>query len=153
MPRIVYPYWQERLPGEYFIQYFLYKIGEKENDMQIPLQITFRHLEPSDAIEADIRDKAQKLERFANDITSCRVVVEAPHKHHHKGRIYTVSIDITVPGDEIVASRHPDKQHAHEDAYVAIRDAFNAAQRQLEDYVRERRGKVKSHETPPMVKL
>lgn len=117
--------------------------------MQIPLQITFRHLEHSDAIEADIRDRAQKLERFANDITGCRVVVEAPHKHHHKGRIYTVSIDVTVPGAEIVASRHPDKHHAHEDAYVAIRDAFDAVQRQLEDYVRERCGKVKSHASLP----
>jgi len=117
--------------------------------MQVPLQITFRHLDPSDAIEADIRERAQKLELFSDDITSCRVVVEAPHQHHHKGRIYTVTVDITVPGGEIVASRHPDKHHAHEDAYVAIRDAFNAAKRQLEDYVRQRRGKVKLHESPP----
>lgn len=117
--------------------------------MQIPLQITFRHLDPSDAIEADIRDKVQKLEQFAHDITGCKVTIEAPHKHHHKGRIYTVTVDITLPGGEIVASRHPDQHHAHEDAYVAIRDAFNAAKRQLEDYVRQRRGKVKLHESPP----
>ena len=109
--------------------------------MQIPLQITFRHLDPSDAIEADIRDKVQKLEQFAHDITGCKVTIEAPHKHHHKGRIYTVTVDITLPGGEIVASRHPDQHHAHEDAYVAIR--------QLEDYVRQRRGKVKLHESPP----
>lgn len=117
--------------------------------MQIPLQITFRHLDHSDAIETAIKEKAQKLELFASDITSCRVVVEAPHQHHHKGRIYTVTVDITLPGEEIVASRHPDKHHAHEDVYVAIRDAFNAAQRQLENYERERRGKVKHHEAPP----
>ena len=121
--------------------------------MQIPLQITFRHLDHSDAIEADIRDKAQKLELFADNITSCRVVVEAPHQHHHKGRIYSVAVDITVPGGEIVASRHPDKRHAHEDVYVAIRDAFNAANRQLEDYVRKRRGKVKRHAQPPHGKI
>jgi len=117
--------------------------------MQIPLQITFRHLDHSDAIETAIKEKAQKLELFADDITSCRVVVEAPHQHHHKGRIYTVTVGMTLPGEEIVASRHPDKHHAHEDVYVAIRDAFNSAKRQLEDYVRKRRGKIKHHETPP----
>jgi len=121
--------------------------------MQVPLQITFRHLDPSDAIEADIRDKAGKLEQFADDITSCRVVVEAPHKHQHKGRIYTVKIDIRLPGEEIIASHHSDQHHAHEDVYVAIRDAFNAAKRQLEDYVRERRGKVKQHLTLPHGKI
>lgn len=121
--------------------------------MQIPLQITFRHLDPSAAIEADIRDKAGKLEQFADDIISCRVVVEAPHKHHYKGRIYTVNVDITLPGEEIVASHHSDEHHAHEDVYVAIRDAFNVAKRQLEDYVRQRRGKVKLHVSPPHGKI
>lgn len=117
--------------------------------MKIPLQITFRNLEPSDAIEAKIRAKSEKLERFAEDIMSCRVIVEAPHKHHHKGVTYAVKIDITLPGTEIIADRHPDQHHAHEDVYVAIRDAFDAAYRQLEDYVRERRHKVKHHETAP----
>ena len=110
--------------------------------MQIPLQITFRDMEPSEAVEINVREKAQKLERFAEHITSCRVTIEAPHKHHHKGQLYAINIDITLPGEEIVANRNPDKNHAHEDIYVAIRDAFKAAQRQLEDYVRIRRGKV-----------
>ena len=117
--------------------------------MQIPLQITYRHMDPSEAIDAVIREKAEKLERFAGDITSCRVIVEAPHKHHHKGRIYVVKIDVTVPGEELVASRNPDKDHAHEDVYVALRDAFDAMRRQLEDYVRRRRNKVKRHEPEP----
>lgn len=117
--------------------------------MQIPLQITFRGMEPSDAVEANIREKAEKLEKFAEHITSCRVIVEAPHKHHLKGRLFSVMIDITLPGEEIVTSRHPDKRRAHEDVYVAIRDAFQAARRQLEDYVRQRRAEVKTHEAPP----
>jgi len=117
--------------------------------MQIPLQITFRDMEPSDAVEAKLREKADNLERFAEHITSCRVIVEAPHKHHHKGNIYGVKIDITLPGDEIIVNRHPEQNHAHEDVYVAIRDAFDAARRQLEDYVRIRRNKVKVHETEP----
>lgn len=114
--------------------------------MQIPLQITFRNMEHSDAVEAKIREKAAKLEKFAEHMTSCRVIIDAPHQHHHQGKLFNVKIDITLPGKEIIADRHPDQHHAHEDAYVAIRDAFDAARRQLEDYLRERRREVKHHE-------
>ena len=113
--------------------------------MQIPLQITFRHMETSEALEAKIREKVSSLERFADHITGCRVTVEAPHQHHHKGQLFNVKVDITLPGTEIVADRHPDKHHAHEDVYVALRDAFKATRRQLEDYVRKQRGDVKTH--------
>jgi len=77
--------------------------------MQLPLQITWRNLEASDAVESTVRGKAQKLERFAEHITSCRVIIEAPQKHHHQGNIYHVKIDITLPGTEILASKHSDK--------------------------------------------
>ncbi len=109
--------------------------------MQTPLQITVRNIEHSDALETRIRDKAQKLEEFCKHIMSCRVVVEAPHKHHHQGKQFNVRIDIGVPGNEIVVNH----DH-HEDVYVALRDAFNAAKRQLEDYARKIRGDVKTHE-------
>ncbi len=75
----------------------------------------------------------------------CRVVVQAPHKHHHQGNLFHVRIDLTVPDEELVVSRERHDQQSHEDAYVVIRDAFNALQRQLEDYVRRRRGEVKIH--------
>lgn len=117
--------------------------------MQLPLQITFRNMDPSEAVEARIRERAEKLDRFASHIMSCRVIVEAPHKHHHKGTLYQVLIDITVPGKELVVSRAPHDNHAHEDVYVAVRDAFDAARRQLEDYTRVIRGKTKQHEMPP----
>lgn len=116
--------------------------------MQLPLQITFRDIPPSEAIEAAIREKAQKLERYFDRITSMRVTVEAPHKHHHKGKLYEISIDITVPGHEIVVSKDNHDKHQHEDIYVSIRDAFAAAQRQLDSYVGKMRGEVKSHEVP-----
>lgn len=116
--------------------------------MQIPLQITFRHMEPSEALEAKIREKVEKLEHFAENITSCQVIVEAPHKHHHQGQLFSVKIELTLPGEEVIVSRHPGENHAHEDAYVALRDAFKATRRQLEDYVRLRRNKVKHHEPP-----
>jgi ribosomal subunit interface protein len=115
--------------------------------MQIPLQITFRGISHSDAVEAKIREKANKLDKFHPHIISCRVAVEAEHQHHHQGNQYHIGIDITTPNKELVISKeHYDKQ-AHEDIYVAIRDAFNAATRQLEDYARVQRGDVKTHGT------
>ncbi len=117
--------------------------------MKLPLQISFRNLEPSEAIEAAIRKRAAKFDRFYGDIMSCRVTVEAPHRHRHKGKLYSVSIDVTVPEEELVVSRSPDKNQSHEDVYVAIRDAFNAMTRRIEDYIRVRRGKTKTHEVPP----
>jgi ribosomal subunit interface protein len=108
--------------------------------MQIPLQITIRGIEPSDALETHIRDKANKLEEFFDRIMSCRVVVEVPHKHHHQGKQFNVRIDISVPGSEIVVNH----DHA-EDVYVALRDAFDATKRQLEDYARKLHGNVKVH--------
>jgi len=115
--------------------------------MKLPLQITFRNIDASEAMETNIRTKAEKLDHFYDQIMSCRVIVEAHHKHH-KGNIYHVRIDLTVPDGELVVSRDPGKDHSHEDVYVAIRDSFNAAYRQLEDYSRRRQQHVKTHETP-----
>lgn len=116
--------------------------------MQIPLRISFHGMQPSPAIEAQIRAKAAKLERFHQRITGCHVAVESPHRHSRKGEVYRVRVDLTLPGGEIVANRSPGQDHSHEDLYVAIRDAFNAASRQLEDYVRKQRGDVKTHTGP-----
>ena len=117
--------------------------------MQQPLQITFRGIPQSDSIKAAIEEKAKKLDQFYEKIMACRVMVEAPHSHHQHGRLYHIRIDITVPGGELVANRSPDKHQAHEDIYVAIRDAFDAAKRQLQSYNRRQKGKVKFHESPP----
>lgn len=114
--------------------------------MQIPLQITWRNVPKSDALQADIESKAEKLDEFYDHIMSCRVVVEKSHGRHKKGNLYRIRLDITVPDKEIVVSRDPTDDHAHEDMYVSIRDAFDAARRQLQDYVRVRRGHVKQHD-------
>ena len=116
--------------------------------MQIPLQISFRGMEPSPAVELKVRERVAKLERFSDRITSCRVVVESPHRRHHQGKLFHVRVDLTVPGNELAVSREPAQHHEHEDVYVAIRDAFDAAQRQLEDHARRHRGAVKAHEEP-----
>ena len=114
--------------------------------MQTPLSVTFHNMERSDAVEARIREKVDKLETFHDRITSCHVVVEAPHRRHHKGKRYKVEIVLEVPGGEIAVSRAPGKNFAHEDIYVAIRDSFAAAQRQLQDHAQRQRGEVKTHE-------
>jgi ribosome-associated translation inhibitor RaiA/cold shock CspA family protein len=111
-------------------------------DMQLPLQVAFRDMDRSEAVEADIRRHADKLETLCDRIMSCRVTVEAPARHKHQGKLYAVHIDLKVPGDEITSTRH----HEHEDVHVAVRDAFDAVKRRLEDYVRRTRGQVKQHE-------
>ena len=116
--------------------------------MQQTLQISFHGVERSDAIERRIREKAEELELFHDHIISCRVTVEAAHKSRHHGNLYSVHVHVHVPGKEIVAGRDRNLHHAHEDVYVAMRDAFAAAARQLEDHVRQQRGKVKRHEAP-----
>jgi len=113
--------------------------------MPVPLEISFRNMDPSAAVEARIREKAIKLERFFDRIVGYEVTVEAPHRHHHKGKLYNVRIDITLPGSDVHVGHAGPLDHAHEDVYVAIRDAFDAAIRQLEDHVRRMRGDVKSH--------
>jgi ribosome-associated translation inhibitor RaiA len=114
--------------------------------MEQPLQLQFRNLDHSPAIEAAVRKHVDKLKSFNGDIISCRVAIESPHKHQYKGKLYHIVVDVRVPGKEIVVSRAPDDQQAHEDVYVAIRDAFDAARRQVQDYVRIRRGKIKAHD-------
>ncbi len=108
--------------------------------MQIPLQISLHGVERSDALYNAIHDKVTKLERYSDRIMSCRVVLEHDARHKHKGGPFTVRIDMKVPGREIAVTR----EHGA-DVQIALRDAFDAARRQLEDQVRAQRGDVKHH--------
>jgi ribosomal subunit interface protein len=112
--------------------------------MQTPLQITFREIQPSDALDARIREKAEKLEAFYPGIISCRVVVEERDRHRNQGKEFCVRLDIRIPQHEIAVNR----DH-NEDVYVALRDAFNAATRKIEELGRVQRGKVKAHTRGP----
>ncbi|MGA7954166.1 MAG: HPF/RaiA family ribosome-associated protein [Gloeobacterales cyanobacterium] len=117
--------------------------------MQLPLQVTFRNIPSSEAVEAKIHEKVEKLEKFYDRLIGCRVALEAPHRHH-QGNLYHIRIDLTVPGGELVINRTPPEHQAHEDIYVAIRDAFKAAKRKLQDYARLQRQDVKVHEVPQL---
>ena len=133
----------------------------------IPTQINFRGLAHSETIEADIHERIAWLEQFYGGIVRCRVLVEIPHRHRHDGRHFQVRIDITVPGGApIVVSHEPslhgplkdvaEAEHSkdteieavHRYAHVAIHEAFDVARRQLQDFAREQRGVVKTHEVP-----
>lgn len=121
--------------------------------MDIPLQISFKNIDASEAVETRIREKVEKLEQLFGHIVSCRVVVESINKQHHQGNLFNVRVDLAVPGHEIAITGVGPKNHAHEDIYVAIRDAFNATARRLEDAARKLRGDTKQHESPVLGKV
>jgi ribosomal subunit interface protein len=108
--------------------------------MQIPLQVSFHGVGHSDALYNSIRERAEKLERYYAHIVSCRVALELGDRHKRKGKQYAARIDIKVPGGEIAVTHEHD-----EDVQIALRDAFDAARRRLEDYARTQRGDVKRH--------
>ncbi|WP_309730705.1 HPF/RaiA family ribosome-associated protein [Chamaesiphon sp. OTE_75_metabat_556] len=113
--------------------------------MRSNLQIIWQHLSPSDKIETKIRKHIAKLEKFADRLSDCRVVIAVPHRHHHQGNICHVQINLTVPGSELVINRQPPDQQTHENLHIAIRDAFESAERQLKDYTQQRRSEIKTH--------
>jgi cold shock CspA family protein len=115
--------------------------------MQVPLDISFQHSEPSEEIRSEIERQAKHLEKFHDRITSCNVTVIAPKSRHQKGDLFKIDIRIAMPShkDIIVTKTHGDAPE-HEHFAVAIKDAFSAAQRQIEDAVRKMRGEIKPHE-------
>lgn len=127
---------------------FFYEFYERRNFMQTPLQITVHDMTLSETIETEIREKAAKLERYYKSVIGCHVVVGAPvrsaHASHSQAGRYHMNIDLTVPSAELVVTRQE-----NEELLVAIRDAFLAARRQLQEYARRQRGEVKTPETPP----
>ena len=112
--------------------------------MQFALHVTPKDLHLPKAIEQHIQDKAAKLAAVYHRIQKCRVVLEGPVHHHKKGGPYKARIDLSVPGAELVVNRHEAA-----DLRIAIRDAFEAARRRLEDYVQCQRGEVKTHHLIP----
>jgi ribosomal subunit interface protein len=109
--------------------------------MQVPLEIAARSVELSPADEAAIRDRVTKLESIYGRLMSCRVAVEMPHRNRRTGASYSVRIDLTVPGSELVVDRKNG-----DTLLSAIQSAFNAAERQLRRYAQRQRGEVKQHE-------
>ena len=110
--------------------------------MELPIQVTFHGMAPSPALETAIRERVAKFDRHHPHVISCRAVVEEAGRHKSQGRMFEVRLDVKVKGAEIAVSR----EHS-EDPFVALRDAADAAKRQLEDHARRQRGEVKLRRT------
>ena len=127
-------------------------------------QITFRGIPHSRRLEAAVLERVSWLEQFYEEIVSCRVMIEAPARHHHDGRHFHVTIELTVPrGKSIVISHEPslhgllkdagaethskqnDIEAFHRFRHTAVHDAFDVARRRLQDLARRQRGAVKRH--------
>jgi ribosome-associated translation inhibitor RaiA len=113
--------------------------------MQVPVTVTFRSMDSSPAVETAIDRWVSRLAAAFDRIESCDVVIDLPHRHGRQGNVFHIRIEIAVPQRVITVSEGPDHDHAHEDVYVALADAFRAARRQLQDYARIQRGDVKLH--------
>lgn len=117
----------------------------KAPHMNTPLEITFKGLDRSEAIEAKIMEKTAKLEKVFDRMTHCRVVVAAPNKHHHKGKSYEIKIDIGIPDHApLILSHESAVGDAQEDLQIALRDAFDAAKRRLDDIAERMKGSAKA---------
>jgi hypothetical protein len=135
--------------------------------MATPLTITFPKSKPSPWLEAEIRDRVDRLSGICADILSCRVVVDIPHKHHQRGNRFCLRIEVSVPGEDLAITRDAnlhaavkdmdetqwakrfDVEGTRRDIRIVVGDAFDAARRRLRDYVQLRRGDVKRHAAPP----
>lgn len=116
--------------------------------MDQPLEIAFHNLQPSPSVEAELRQRVDKLERRFGRLIGCRVSVEKLHNQHRTGNLFEVHVSLAVPGQELVVSRQPHKakeRYANPDIRTSIRDAFDAAERQLEAF----KGKVRSDTSAP----
>jgi len=131
-------------------------VTQATSSPSVPIQLGFRNMEPSPAVAARIEAEVQKLRRYCPDIVGCRVIVESLHQHHRRGQHFQIHIELWVPGSEIAvchepparqvlnnagaksASKRTEVDAPHKDAYVAIRDAFAAARRRLQDRVGRR---------------
>lgn len=114
--------------------------------METPLELSFKNLQPSDFVEGLVRERVARLERLHDRITSCHVYIEAPHRRRRKGNRYEVRLEVRVPGTELAVASKPGDINAHEDINVAVRDAFNAMERQLKRRKQRMGGDVKVHE-------
>jgi ribosome-associated translation inhibitor RaiA len=107
--------------------------------MSFPTTVQFCGIEASQALRSMIDERAQRLGRFASDIHSCRVVMTADRHPHHHGDVYRITIQLAVRDGEIVVGDSHAHDPCHQDPYVAVADAFDAARRRVEDHVRRRR--------------
>ncbi|EWY42701.1 30S ribosomal protein S30 [Skermanella stibiiresistens SB22] len=119
--------------------------------MEVPLEIAFHNLDSSASLEARVRERVAKLEKLFPRLIACRVVIEAPHKQHQKGNIGRVRIEMSVPGNDLVVSKEPNRareKFADPDILAVMKDAFDTAERMLKDHKGKISNDTKTHDTP-----
>lgn len=104
-----------------------------------PIEIQFHNLDHSPAVEERVREKAEKLGQFFDGILYCHVWIEMPHKQHEKGNLYNVKVQVEIPNHMIHVAREK-----RDDLNGSIRDAFDAARRQLTEQKEKMRGDTKT---------
>lgn len=107
--------------------------------MSNEIQVVFHNIDQSAALVDNVNKRIEKLQRYGKDIIGGRVVLDSPHNNHHKGKVFSVTVELHTSGKEIVVKQGQHDKHEHEDIYVAVRDAFNAAERQLKSVDKKHR--------------
>jgi len=102
-------------------------------------KVLFRGIDHSQAVADAVQKRLDKLERFSDEIQSLRVILESPHNHHHKGKVFHVGVEAVIPNHDIQVNHDQHDKHEHEDIYIAIRDAFNALERQIKSVYEKKR--------------
>lgn len=119
--------------------------------MQTPVRIEFRGIEKTKEVRDAVAAHVKELESRFGRITSCRVIVTAPSKHHRSGGLYEVHIRLTLPGGrQVNIGRTPQADERHAKLEFALADAFHRARRRLQDQVRRMQGQTKTHEGEPI---
>jgi hypothetical protein len=131
--------------------------------MSTPISITFPRSRPTPWLASAIETRVNRLSAICDDVQSCRVVVDIPHRHHRRGNRFRVRIELAVPGEDVAITRDAnihgairasdetawrkqyDVEAMHRDIRLVLTDAFAAARRRLRDYVQLRRREVKRH--------
>jgi len=113
----------------------------------VPLTVKFRNTRRLEEIEQVLARKVQSLTRLYPRIKGVEVVIEVPHRHHHKGRLFRIRVAVALPGKGIVVSRQSSADRGHEQLHAAVADACATARRELQDFA------TQAHRRHPVVPL
>jgi ribosomal subunit interface protein len=115
-------------------------------EMRVPLELSFRNVPKTERIEQMVREQAARLERFHDQIISCRVAIDKPQEHQSSGSPFRVRISLRIPpGHELAVDREPGRDHLHDDLPTVINRAFESLERQVKRLKDKQEGEVKRH--------
>ena len=116
--------------------------------MDLPLQISFRNMDSSQAVETKVRERVDKLEHYFSHLTSCRVIIAAPPRQGGGSQVFHVTIEMGVPRKGELVVKNDDAHEKHKDVYMALGDTFDVAERRLRKFSERMEGKTNRHQRP-----